>query len=305
MSAERSVELTSSGFFFNPERLFWIAGQINKQRPAEDQIAVELYPVHYFMGWPLGPGRIDSARIHNWQKEHGSTPIERIHLPFHWNLSTAFKNFFWNSLVPVAKPYEPGAAKNRVIAMGVSLMTTTIQNRFATNLAREFEAGINAHVYIIEEAAKRNQLGWIRDNARYTWIENDLDYPRLKRDQLLAERDPQRAIGAVEQHGLEGVILGADHDFLYGLNPIETLEQNQEGLKRHLRCVHLAGSGGYRGLPDESDVAFWQVVDYVRNHSFDHNVRFCLDLSPFDMRRLKADQQLDYIKDLVKKLEAA
>ena len=94
---ERKVELTSSAWLFNPERLFWIAGQINKTRPPDVQIGVELYPVHYLMGGPFGLGRISDDSIHAWQKEHGPVPIERIHLPFHYNLPSALYNYFAHS----------------------------------------------------------------------------------------------------------------------------------------------------------------------------------------------------------------
>ncbi len=299
------MELTSSGWLFDPERLFWIAGQINKDRPQSAKIGLELYPVHYFNGLPMGPGRIDGRRIDIWKKEYGDSPIERIHLPFHWDLPTAFKNFFWTSLVPLAKPYEPGTPKDRFIAAGLAAMTTTVQNRFALNLAKKYDAGLNAHVHVVEESAKRGKVKMLTDDTRYVWVENELDYPRERRDQVMAERDPVRAIRAVEQHGLEGVILGVDHDFLYKFNPVETLDGNYDGLKKHLRSVHISGSEGHHGLVSEEDRDFWEVVEYVRGHNFDNNVRFCLDLNPFEMRHLTRDEQLDYISGLVEKLEAA
>ncbi len=309
MNQERKVELTSSGWLFNPERLFWIAGQINKERPLDAQVRVELYPTHYFMGWPLGPGRIDKDRILSWQKEHGSVPIERIHLPFHWSWSQAIENFFYNSLIPSSSRYEPGTGKNRVIAMGIGWMMTTVQNKFATRLAGEFGAGLNSHVHIIEEASKKDKLTEIKGNARYIWVENDLDYPRSKPEQLRAERDPKRAIRAVEKYGLEGVILGVDHDFLYGLDSLEHFEQNLTELKKHLRSIHLAGSEGYRTLiPVDNgeilDQKVNDVVDYVKQH-FESTVNFCVDLNPFEMRYLTQAQQLDYIKELVRTLESS
>lgn len=73
-------------------------------------------------------------------------------------------------------------------------MTTTVQNRFATELAGEFNAGLSAHVNIIEEAGKRNQIEKVRGNSRYVWVENDLDYPRKKPAQFEDERDPPFAL---------------------------------------------------------------------------------------------------------------
>lgn len=96
--SERRVELTSSAWLFNPERLFWIAGQINKNRPFDAQIGVELYPVHYFMGAPMGPGRISKEKIRTWQKEHGPVPVERIHLSFHYNFPSAFVRRSFNEV---------------------------------------------------------------------------------------------------------------------------------------------------------------------------------------------------------------
>lgn len=294
--SERRVELTSSAWLFNPERLFWIAGQINKTRSPDARIGVELYPVHYFMGGPFGPGRISSDTIHAWQKEHGPVPVERIHLPFHYNLSSALYNYFGHSVFK-----EPGTLKDRAIATAVGYMTTTVQNRFATNLAGDFNAGLNAHVNIIEEAGKRNTMAKVRGNSRYVWVENDLDYPRKKPEQFEAERDPERAFRAVERHGLEGVIYGADHAFRFGADPADKFDEHKEGFDKHLRVIHLSGSEGDHPLIEDTDHKFWDFISFVRERISDE-VRFCLDLDPLQMRKLSPDVQLEYVNNLVLKL---
>lgn len=122
--------------------------------------------------------------------------------------------------------------------------------------------------------------------------------------QFEAERDPQRAFSAVEKYGLEGVIYGADHAFRFGTDPAEKFEQHQEGFDRHLRVIHLSGSGGDHPLIEDSDKKFWDFVDFTRGRIAD-DVRFCLDLDPLQMRKLSADAQLDYISGLVQRLEKA
>lgn len=298
MSAERKVEVSSSFALFKPERLFWILGNINKSRYPDDQVAAEVYPVHYCYGVPLGPGLVTSRKIWGWQKDYGPVPIERFHLPFHWSVPSALYNYFYYSIF-----VEPGPFVDRAIASGLAAMTTTVQNKFAIKLAGEFGAGLTTHVNIAEEAGKRNKVQWLRGGSEYIWVENDVDYPRKRPEHILRERDPQRAIRAVEDYRLDGVIIGVDHDFYLGIDPLQTLTEKSTAFSKHLRAVHLSGSKGHHGIISEDDHDFWRVVDFIkREDSFD-NVRFCVDLSPFALRHLTPDQQLDYIKDLVTRLE--
>lgn len=305
MNTERKVEVTSSGWFFDPERAFWIIGQINKARPPDAQIALELYPTIHNPFWQRNQtdSRVSLDRIKRWQDEYGSVPIERIHLPFHYDIPSAFQRFFIHSVFK-----EPGTWANRKIAMGVAWMTWVASNGFAQNLAGELSGlqgrrvGLNAHVYLVEKAGPKG-ISKLQGRADYILVENDLDYPRIRLNQLMAERDPQRAIRAIETYGLEGLILGVDHDFLNKLDPIKTFERNQDGLKRHLKVIHLAGSKGFRGEDLRKDPDFWRVVNYVSETRDFDAVRFCLDLNPFEMRGLTNDEQLDYISNLVSQLE--
>ncbi len=297
MGSERRVELTSSAWLFQPEGLFAVAGKINKDRPINEQIAVELYPVHYFNGLPLGPGRINEDKIRSWQREYGSVPVERIHLPFHYSLPLAFKNYFYTSVFK-----EPGSLKDRVIASAVSAMTTTVQNRFATRMAGNLEAGLNAHVNIIEEAGKRGSLAKIRGGAKYIWVENDLDYPRKRPKQIEKERDPRRPLEVVKKYGLEGVIMGVDHAYRAGVDPYRDFIDLEGEFKKHLRTLHLSGTKGDHGLIEKDDVDFWDFMNFVKG-KISEDVRFCLDLNPFEMGKKTRDEQIDYVRDLVKELE--
>ncbi|OGD84621.1 hypothetical protein A2165_02285 [Candidatus Curtissbacteria bacterium RBG_13_40_7] len=305
MSAERRVEVTSSGWLFDPERLFWIVGQINKERPARAQVALELYPTIHNPFWQRNQtdSRVSLDRIKRWQNEHGPVPIERIHLPFHYDILSALQRFFIHSVFK-----EPGTLRNRAIAMGAAWMTWVASNEFAQNLAGELSGlqgsrvGLSAHVYLVEKAGPKG-IKKLQGRADYVLVENDLDYPRSNPEQLMAERDPQRAIRAVESYGLEGIILGVDHDFLNKLDPVETFEQNLDGLRRHLKVTHLAGSEGFRGKDLLKDPEFWRVVDYIsKKRDFD-SVKFCLDLNPIEMQGLTNAEQLDYISALVRELE--
>ncbi len=301
MTPERPVEVSSSAWLFDPERLFWIAGKINDGRPESEQIALELYPTHGFMGVPIVPGRLTAERIRNWQKEHGPAPIERIHYPFHYSFSEATKNFFVHSVLK-----EPGTLKDRTVALGAAWMTGTLQNRFAQNLAKEFNAGANAHVNLVEIAERKGKVGELVRGTRYVWVENALDYPRARRADAVKANDPGKTLGAVERNfdcGVEGVILGIDHAFIHGIDPHDWFADYADDLKKYLRVVHLAGSKTTHGLIDPSDYNFWEFVSFVKAKSFDFPVRFCLDLNPFEMKKLSSQAQLDYMKDLIARLE--
>lgn len=300
---ERKVELTSAAWITDPERLFWIAGSLNKERPQSEQLAVELYPVHYLGGIPLGPGRILADKVKEWKQEHGEVQIERIHLPFHWSVSSATKRFLTSFF------QQQGTLKDRWTAMKVGVAIGTVQNRYAMKLAGELDSGFNAHVSIIEEAQKRGKIDELKANSRYIWVENDLDYPRKNPGDIQKARDPVRAVSAVEGNGLDGVILGIDHAYNFGIDPKEDFEKTgvSDMLKKNLRCLHLAGSTSFgeagHGLIREDDKDFWALVNVVKGRDFDHDIVFCLDLNPFEMKHLTQSEQLDYIKRTVKKLE--
>lgn len=326
--AERKVEVTSSAWLTEPEQFHYVMGQINKKRPKDAQIGVELYPIAHRLPiseqtarkipiraiqenlYAFRDGRIDIDKIRNWQEEYGRTPIERIHLPFHYNIPTALKEFFWNSAVPFAKPYEPGDPKDRwLIAAPVALMTMTAMNGFATRLAGEISQeldmqapSLNAHVYIIEQAEKRGKVESIQGDSSGILVENDLDYPRIRPDQVRVERDPARAISAVERNNLEGVIFGVDHAYRSQLDPRSDLVNFKEDFEKHLRTVHLSGSRGDHGLIWDNDVEFWDLVDFVSGH-VRSDVVFCLDLSPKEMGRMNSDEQVEYMESLIAKLE--
>jgi hypothetical protein len=295
--SERRVEMTSGANLFNPEAAFSVVGRINRERPEDAQIGLELYPVHYFNGASLGPGRISIDRIRSWERAYGPVPVERIHMPFHYNYRTAIKNYF-RSFVK-----ERGTFRDRIVASGVAWMTTVSTNNFARELAEEFDAGLNAHANIVEEAAKRGKIAEMRGDSRYVWVENDLDYPRKREDQARAARDPQRAIDAVENNGLEGVILGVDHYLSYGGDPVGDISEHEEGLKKYLKAIHLSGSGGEHSLIDPRDDNFWELVRFMKE-KFDDAI-LCLDMNPIEMQRVfpTVDQQTEYIKGLVERLE--
>lgn len=325
MSAERKVELTSSAWIFGPERLFWIAGTLNKERPANSQIRVELYPVvdkfpplnqvpliKNIRGIANNPevfedGRINIPKILWWQREHGPVNVERIHLPFHVDLPAAFYNFFVHSVFQ-----EPGTWNDRKVAMGLAWLTKVASNRFAQDLARLLAiiqgeaAGLNVHMHIAENAGIRGKVDKLRGGSRYVWVENDVDRRRSRREHMLRARDPKRAVDAVEAYGYEGVILGIDHDFINGVDPREDISKYEEDFKKHLRAFHVSGSSGEHsliGLTREEDKKFWAVMDLIKEKGLD-NVVFCVDLNPFEMDKLSDNGQLEYVKDLVERLES-
>ncbi len=313
MSLERRVEMTSSAFIFDPERGYWLAREINKARRNKPPIGLEFYPTVH--GLPIKVGerirfepktdwRVSLDKIKQWRDQYGPVPVERIHLPFHWSIPSALKNYFWNSFAPIAKPYEPGSAKDRAVATAISYMTMTAQNHKAIEMAGELNAELNAHVNIVEAAGKSKKIVWIRGNSRGVLVENDLDYPRIRPEQIEAERDPARAFRAVEKYGLEGVIYGADHAFRHGIDPKEAFYQYREGFDKHLAVIHLSGSRGDHGLITPDDEDFWDFVRFAKENT-DERVSLCLDLDPLAMRRLPKYSQLNYFNHTIEELEKA
>ncbi len=169
-------------------------------------------------------------------------------------------------------------------------------------MAGNLGAGLNAHVNIIEEAGKRGTLAKIRGDAKYIWVENDLDYPRKKPEQVEAERDPRRALKVVKQFGLEGVIMGVDHAYRAGVDPYRDFIELEDEFKKHLRTLHLSGTKGDHGLILADDDEFWDFMNFVKG-KISSDVRFCLDLNPFEMGKKTRDEQVDYVRGLIKELE--
>ncbi len=324
MNAERRVEVTSSGFFFDPEPLFYLTGEINRTRPRDAQIGLELYsvvktlpPFHkipYLKNRRFvrehgiafeRDGRISLDKIHNWWKEYGhgeEMPVKRIHLPFHYSIPSGLRNYFWYSMVPFAKPYEPGNRKDRAIASAVAWMTMTAMNGFATGLATELGAEQNVHVNIVEEAAKRGNLIEVLAGNR-TLTENAADYTREDFEENEAQINPERAFVAVRKYFLQGVIYGADHEYRSGKDPRILFDRHRKGFDKYLRVIHLSGSQGDHGLITDEDHEFWSFIDHIKD-KISNDVIFCLDLDPFQMDHLTKAQQVDYIRNLVKKLES-
>lgn len=325
------VETTTGPWLFNPEQGFWIIGKINKERPREARIGFEVYPVDHRI-YPLhkipligrlaeklpyweeygdtlsGNGRINETKIRDWQREYGdpskgdgAIPIERVHLPFHWSNTTGFYNYFVRSVFS-----EPGTWQNRIVATWAAHLTRTVQSHHAEKLGRAFNAGANVHVNIVEEAVKGRQTGVLKSNFRYVRVENDLDWIRKKPDQYERERDPKRAIDAVERYGFEGVIYGLDHAFDHNRDPL--LDFRDPELITHLRTIHLSGTeklaGGGHSLIGLDDPVFWGVIREIKKISFPNPVSLCLDISPLAMSHMTPDQQLDYYRELVGKLES-
>ncbi len=315
MSGERRIEVASSAWIGNPEDLFGIVGQINKGRSEDRHIGVELYPVAHRLPisertaartpflkdhlYAFRDGKISLDRIHQWQRDYGSVPVERIHLPFHWSIPSGLYNYCIHSVFK-----EPGRGNDRMIATAVAYMTMTVMNNFATRLAGELEprATLNAHVNIIEEAEKRGKIGKIGGKARGILVENDLDYPRKYPFQIQNERDVGRAISAVERNHLEGLILGIDHAYRAHLDPRDDFLDFEQDLRRHVRTLHLSGSKEDHGLITDDDYEFWDVMDFVKVE-VSPDVSFCLDLNPQQMAQKSLGGQYQYLRELVEKLE--
>lgn len=330
MAERKEVQVTSAPWIGNFGDYCGVMAELNKSGPP---VGGEIYAVSHRLPiseqtaskvpiksiqenlYAFRDGRVSVDRIRAWQEKYGKFPIERIHMPFHWSIPSGLYNFFVHSLIK-----EPGDAGDRwKIALPITYMTMTAMNGFATKLAGEIACeldvpapGLNAHVNIIEEAEKRNKILFIRGDAGYIFVENDLDYPRSRFDQFEKERDPQRAIDAVKRNDLEGVIYGLDHAYRAMRNPEnkkrfdprEDFEKFESQFREHLRVIHMAGSLGDHGLILPNDTEFWDFVDFVKGRIED-DVVFCVDLSPVEMGKKSPGQQVEYTRDLVEKLQAA
>ena len=319
MNAERNIELTTSAWWGNTEETFHIASEVDKLFPDNSKLRLEVYPVahrlpmnekiamrlpifrtivHDGNGFAFRDGRVSVEKLKEWQLQY-DVQVERVHLPFHYSIPSASYNYIVQSTVD-----EPGTLKDRFIATAVGMMTMTAMNNFAQKLVGEFEgAGLNSHRNIVEEAKKRNKLAKIKGKAAYLWIENDLDYPRKEPDDIKNEGDPGKVIDLIEDdpENLDGLIYGVDHAFRAGVDPKEDFNTYRDQFKKHLRTLHLSGSRRDHGLIENDDHAFWDFMHFVREKISD-DVRFCLDLNPAEMDRKTPSEQVDYFRNLVKKL---
>lgn len=296
MSHERVVELTSAGWIHNPRGLFARVGEINRERINQGKrpVGLELYPGHPPMGLP-GPGRVTLDNILHWQKEYGPAPVERIHLPFHYNLSREVIYFLETAFL---RPRTDWGGKVREAA--IAYVTTNIRSGHATHFAEELGAGLNAHGHTMETAEEKHEVAKVVGNTRYVWVENDSRFPK---GQSAEASDPSRAMQISERNGFQGIIIGIDHAFQYGDNPEDYFCQMGNKLKNQLRAVHLSASSGNHGLIREDDKRFWDFIDFIKKWDCDESVRFCLDLNPMQMRRLSPEQQLENLRMVINKLE--
>lgn len=328
MSAERKIEATTSAWLGNPEQAFYVLGEVNKELHPDNWVGLEIYPVAHKSpisertaerlpllnrlvnagyGFAFRDGRVSSEELDMWRTQY-KVPIERIHLPFHYSIPTGAYNYVIHSVFK-----ERGTLKDRGIATVVAYMMMTAMNNVATRLAEDFDAGLNAHVNIIEEAQKRGKVNKIVGEARYVRVENDVDYPRKKFEHFQRERDIERALDAVEAIELDdsdGLIYGLDHAYRAMLNPEnrdkfdprDDFSKSNARFHKYLRNIHLAGSKGDHGLIQPDDGEFWGFMAFARDNISD-NVAFCLDLDPVGMDAMTTDEQVDYMKVTVKKLK--
>ncbi|OGD86291.1 hypothetical protein A2870_01685 [Candidatus Curtissbacteria bacterium RIFCSPHIGHO2_01_FULL_41_11] len=294
MSSERRVEVTSAGWIHRPKQFCEVIGNINRKLPPEHQVRVEFYPGHWPVGLPM-PGAISAERIHAWEREYGPIPVERFHMPFHYNLSSQII-YFSKSLRRWRRDWL-GKGK----AAAIALVTGNVFNHHVNRMAKEFDAGLNVHGYVAETAVERGDLNKLMAGSRYIYVENDSKRRGQGREGMIDTRDPQRAIDLVIEHDFGGMIWGVDHDFQFGINPCETFDKFEDQFRKHLRVIHLSGSSGDHSLIYQSDKKFWEFVGYISKR-LDCGVVFCLDFNPLKMRKLSSNAQHIYVRDLVLEL---
>jgi len=265
---ERKVEISSAPFLFGQEQAFQVIGSINESRPSDKKIALELYPgIHW-------PSVVTKEKIALWRQRHGEVPITRVHLPFSYDLQSAWRSYRRTRMVP---------SERILIGPLLLYLMGTVSNMVALEIAKAEGAEVNMHVSVAEQANKLGALVKIRESACGVYVENEGSFSSSDPIQIRKDRSPVRSLRAVKANKLDGVIYGADHSFNYGIDPVEELLEFPNEYKQMIRSIHIAGAR-HHGLLSGNDPNVRRLLEYT-DQNLPPKTSFCVDMSPFVIRR--------------------
>ncbi len=282
-----STSVSTSGWLHNPQELFRITSDLNLK--SNSICNIELYPTYFTI-----PGfiqRINANDITTWYQDKSTkyANINRVHLPFAYDLKDKFWRVFADSKESI---------NQRFYHLADTFLTGYSTNNYAINLATEIaqiqgrNIGLNIHSDVFLSYIKNNKLNDIaKPGINSVLLENELPYHhRYFKTEKFQNID--EIIKTKNRHNLNGIVFALDHFQMQNLDSLPIIQKHQ----KDIQVIHLATKNHQPiNFKSERNQKFLKkIID-----SFDHPFEFVLDYSPFAIKSLKSRQKYDLIKDYV------
>jgi len=310
----KKLELTTSGWLFDPERAFALADKLNSETPLKkDWVSIEIYPtvnpklleLAKKLGIPVvgknTPPKITPEFVRELQKTYPRTEVSRVHLEFSFDW---FETYFHRPTIGENLTPPTEAIKQRIFQLAWIFLFGPATSRRGIRLAEELGVGINAHPNVLEGFAKRGEIEDIKNKVAFVLAETERPYnsphlQRLKKQGISSRQfasDPEIVKKEiVEKYGLDGLLLGVDHLIQLGMDPVEKLEKTADAV----RAIHLAGGqgAGAHELISQGDPKVVEFLEAAARQTFKGEVSAALDLNPVLMKTMPFETQLTVLRD--------
>jgi len=286
----QGIEISTSGWLGKESQLYAIVNQLNKKRPSDDRIGIEIYPNNLI---------VTPYNIKEWEKEYSKAKTTRIHLPFHYNLS--------ENLLGIIKEKKISEKFYCLVWLGIFGVA---KNERAVKIAQQLGLEVGMHPNVAEGFALEGKLDGIKQNVPATFVENQRPSPsNIVKDQRKIF-DPLIIKDLIKAYQLTGFILDTEHlkkeqfigmrGYEKGIDPILSLEQTKDVLAR----IHISGEKGAHGLPHPNDSFFNSVLAKVSLMDFNHPLKIVFDFSPIPLFRKSPQEKLELLKNLIEKVDS-
>ena len=324
-SSERSfrgiqqVEITTSGWLFNPEEAFALTNILNSDRSPDRWVGIEVYPTvspkALELAKKLGspklsngiPPKVTPDLVRQWQRDYPRTRVSRVHLEFSFD---SYETYFHRPIIGEnIRPLREGI-KQRFFQLAWVAFFGPATSKRGAKLAQDLEVGVNAHTNVIEGFAKRGELDDLKRKLKFVLAENERPYrsPHLKRlnskgvtSQQLASDPEVIRKEIIDRYGLDGLLLGVDHLVQIGKNPAKVLKKTAD----ITRAIHLASSrqDQEHGTLEIGDPKILEFLEEVSKTTFNGQVSAALDLNPIIFRAIPFRQQIEIVRNTLSWIE--
>ncbi len=286
----QGIEISTSGWLGRESQIYALVNKLNKERPKDDQIGIEIYPTNLI---------VTPYNIKEWEKEYPKAKTTRIHLPFHYNLS--------ENLLGIFKEKKFSEKFYCLVWLGIFGVA---KNEKAVKIAQQLGLEVNMHPNVAEGFALEGKLQEIKQNVPATFVENQRPYfSNIVKDQRKIF-DPLVIKGLIKKYQLTGLILDTEHlkkeqfigmwGYEKGVDPILSLEQTKDVLAK----VHISGEKGGHRLFHKDDPVFNLILNKISLMNFNHPLKIVFDFSPLSLFKMKSNQKIELLRTLIEKVDS-
>lgn len=314
------VEITTSGWLFNPEQAFALTNILNSDRSSDQWVGIEVYPTvspkALELAKKLGipklsdsiPPKVTPDLVRQWQRNYPRTRVSRIHLEFSFD---PYETYFHRPIIGEhIRPFKEGI-KQRFFQLAWVAFFGPATSRRGVKLAQDLEVGVNAHSNVIEGFAKRGELEDLKRKLKFVLAENERPYrsPHLKRlsskgitSQQLASDPEVIREEIISRYGLDGLLLGVDHSVQIGEEPAKVLKKVADVT----RAIHLASSrqDQQHGVLEIGDPKILEFLEEASKTIFNGQVSVALDLNPILLRAIPFQRQVEIVRNTLSWIES-